>query len=309
MNINSKQLLLKTTCGLLLASLVFGAGNLAFTQQPIQSNVKKSLTIDLCVVSLIDDIDVPAEVEGKIDGVSIRRGQSVVEGELLAAIDEDTAIIRHQAAVSQLDAAKETANDDVSVRYAEKSHEVALADYETNQKLREKSAITEPELARFKLAEEQTSLQIEKSKHEMSIADKDVDVQEQAVKLALNELGKHKIHSTLSGVVAEVLKKKGEWVSAGETVMRISRMDRLQVQGLLSVKSISQHELRECDVIVRLKLVNDEVHEFEGVVAHIDPEQKAGGNYSVWAEVDNRQVNDNWLLLPFAEVSMEIVPR
>ena len=62
----------------------------------------------------------------------------------------------------------------------------------------------------------------------------------QRAKAALN---RRHIKSRINGVVVKVNKHEGEWVQAGETVVRIVQMDRLRVEGDIDGRKYARHEV------------------------------------------------------------------
>ena len=84
----------------------------------------------------------------------------------------------------------------------------------------------------------------------MRVAELDVEVaettvgsrQQQVVLTAIN-LKKHRITSPLDGVIVQLYRKPGEWVSPGDPIARLVRMDRLRVEGFVDASKYLPEEI------------------------------------------------------------------
>src|SRR5436853_37437 len=83
-----------------------------------------------CLVSLIEDVQVPAREAGALMSVKVTEGQHVTQGQLLAQIDDQQPNLDKLAAELQRDAALAKAQDDIEVRYSEAAYAVAGAELE-----------------------------------------------------------------------------------------------------------------------------------------------------------------------------------
>src|SRR5262245_6778923 len=78
-----------------------------------------------CLVSLIEDVQVPAREAGALVSVGVVEGQYVTQGQLLAQINDQQPRLDKLAAELERDAALAKAQDDIEVRYAEAAFAVA----------------------------------------------------------------------------------------------------------------------------------------------------------------------------------------
>ena len=120
--------------------------------------------------------------------------------------------------------------------------------------------------------------------------------------MAKEKLDRRRIHSPLSGIIAERLKNEGEWVEAGEPVLRVIRMDRLAVEGYVDADLINQTS-RGRAVSVRAT-VRGETVTVEGRITYVSPEiDSAKKDVQIKAEVDN----PNLILRPGQPVEMVVL--
>jgi multidrug resistance efflux pump len=97
------------------------------------------------------------------------------------------------------------------------------------------------------------------------------------------------------GEVVKVFVREGEQVKAGQTIVRIVQHDRVRVVGEMKWAG---HSPRELIAKVEIAPNDEDKIEFQGTVTFIDPQADANGNHRIWVEVENRQKDGKWLLVP-----------
>ena len=267
-----------------------------------------STTIDHCLVSLIADIDVPAEESGRLVEVTIERGMQVQQGMLLARIDDRQPQLDKFAAEMKRAAALARAEDDIEVKYAESSFAVADAELVQKEQINLNSPGSTPisEIRRLRLTRRRAELQIDKSKLDLKVAKMTASIEQSAVQSAEENIARRRIISPIDGVVVDMVRQKGEWINAGEPLARVVRMDRLHVEGFLNVKDFDAAEVDRRQVTVEVELARGRRAQFRGVVESVDALVISGGRYRVQATVENRSENGHWLLRPGTTAAMTI---
>jgi multidrug resistance efflux pump len=261
-----------------------------------------------CLVSLIEDVQVPAREAGALTSVAVVEGQFVNQGQLLAQIDDVQPRLDKLAAELERDAALAKAQDDIEVRYAAAAFDVASAELERALSVERKNpnAVTQQEIQKLRLAKHRDELQIERSKLEMRVAKMNADVHQAAVKSADDAVARRQVTSPLAGVVVTIFHEKGEWVAAGEPLLQVIRIDRLRVEGFLSATETGPEEVAGRPVAVEVQLAGGRTAHFTGRVVFISPLVQAGDKYRVRAEVENRTENGSPLLRPGMTATMTI---
>src|SRR5262245_43341577 len=248
---------------------------LALAAPPLVSTPAGSKQVQLtnCLVSLVEDVQVPALEAGALRSVEVTDGQIVQQGQLLARIDDRQPQLDKLAAELQRDAALAKAQDDIEVRFSIAAQAVAAAELERALAIERRSpgGITQQEIQKLQLAKHRDELQIEKSKLEMRVAKMNADVHQAAVQSAENDVARRQIVSPLDGVVVALLHEKGEWVAAGEGVVQVVRIDRLRVEGLLSAADYGPAEITDRPVTVEVPLAGGRIGRFTGKVVFISP--------------------------------------
>ncbi len=264
--------------------------------------------IQHCQVFLIQDVEVPAEQAGRLVRVDVRENDIVESGDLLAQIDDRQAQLQKTAAELERNAAQTRADDDIEVRFAIKSFELADAELTQDLDINRQSSGVIPmsEIRRKRLARHRAELQIDRSKLDLRVAQMTADVQQAAVLAAEDNILRRQINAPFKGVVIDVLKQEGEWVDIGEPVIRVIRMDRLRVDGFLDGKEFDPAELSDRQVTVMVQLAHGRTEQFTGKVTFISPLVQAGNHYRIRAEVENRQHKGHWMLSPGMNATMMV---
>src|SRR6478736_5752266 len=268
----------------------------------------REVKLSHCLVSLIEDVQVPAREAGPLMNVAVAEGQHVTAGQLLVQIDDQQPKLDKLAAELERDAALAKAQDDIEVRYAEAAYAVAGAELERALAIERKSpgGVTQQEIQKLQLAKQRDQLQIERSKLEMRVAMMNADVHQAAVKSADNAVGRRQIVSPLAGVVVTIFHEQGEWVAAGEPVLQVIRIDRLRVEGFLNAHEVGPEEVANRPVAVDVQVAAGRTARFAGKVVFISPLVQAGDKYRVRAEVENRTENNTPVLRPGMTANMTI---
>jgi multidrug efflux pump subunit AcrA (membrane-fusion protein) len=268
----------------------------------------RQVQITHCLVSLMEDVQVPALEAGEIMSLAVLEGDLVSAGQLLAQIDDRQPKLDRLAADLQQKAAVAKAEDDIEVRFSEAAFAVATAELERALAVERRSpgGVTQQEIQKLQLAKHRDELQIERSKLEMLVAQMTADVQRAAVKSADDAIARRRIISPLDGVVVTLFHDKGEWVAAGESVVQVVRIDRLRVEGFLNATEIGPDEVAGRPVLVEVQLAGGRPGRLTGNVVYTSPLVQAGNKYRVRAEVENRTENGHAMLRPGLTATMTI---
>lgn len=275
------------SAGLLLA------GSLALTQEPTAPRTAPPtgpravaraqadlIHVNACHVNVIDKVTVAAARGGVLAFVKCEEGHEVKLSELVGKV-------RDEVAAAQFATAEKTYRNDIEIRFAEKSAELAQQEYlkglQSNGLL--PGTVTEIEMKRLKLAWERAALQKENAEKEHDIAGSKRD---EAGEL----LQTHVVETPIAGLVTKVYKRSGEAVREGDPIVDVVNTDRMRVSGYVPFKDISR--VRPGDkVLVKLDIpeiaVPEEDQRFEGRITFIDVSvQKVRPEVKVYAEVVNR---------------------
>ena len=276
---------------------------LALAVPPATANVQAAPTVAVmqsCQVFLIDDTEVPALESGPLVIVNVKHGDIVKKDDVLAQIDDRQSQLQKLSAEAEQGAAQAKANDDIDVRYAIKSHELAEAELNQDLAIKRNSggAVTDAEIRRKQLVKTREELGIARAKLEQRIAQLTSQVKATAVDAADETIYRRKILAPFDGIVIDVSKDVAEWVNAGDSVLRVANMDRLKVEGFLNAAEFNPTDVARQPVTVEIDLAHGRREQFTGEVVWVNPMMQAGNKFRIRAEVANRMERDEPLLRP-----------
>ena len=287
--------------------IVLMLAGLWFVTPISMSQAADTVTLPNCQLSLDASVQVPAQEAGVLVKIPVREGQQVAAGELLAQIDDLIPRAEYNVAFYKLKVAEKQAKDDVDVRYSIAAFELAAAKLQRSYAANAKTpnTRTQEEIDEQRLDKEKSKLMIEKSKKDMDVAGLQKGVSEAELKAAEAKLEHRKLLAPLDAVVIELKSHEGEWVAAGDPVMRLVRVDLLRVQGRLNAKEYRASDIQGRPVEVVVTLAHGQRETFPGKIVFVSPEVH-GEEFEVRAEVQNRKEGDFWLLSPGLKAEMTI---
>jgi multidrug efflux pump subunit AcrA (membrane-fusion protein) len=262
------------------------------------------LEVASALIRVIEQVDVPAREAGMLVAVQAREGQIVEQGDPLARILDTEVRLAAARAEMEVEVARKNAENDVNIRFAKKSAEVAKAELRRSLDsiAQYPKSISDTEMDRLRLIVERAVLEVEQAERDFEIAKLTRQIKENELQFAQQKVERRKIVAPLSGVVVQVNRRRGEWVKPGDTVLRILRIDRLRAEGFLKVRDISD-DLEGCPVTLAVDLPGRPGAEFPGKVVFVSPEiDPVNAQIRVWAEMENRGL----LLRPGMRAKMTI---
>ena len=263
-----------------------------------------------CLVSLLKEAKVPAREAGVLVELRVREGDAVKAGDVIARIDDSQPNHEKRKAKAEHDQAIAKAESDVDVRFAVASELVAAAEYEKARLASDKLAgsVTLVELDRLELNERKAELQIEQAELERKMTRLGAEAKEVEVDAADSAIERRQVTTPLDGTVVQVFPHEGEWMQPGEPLARVVRTDRLRVEGYVDSARWDPETVRDRPVTVTVTFADSRVESFEGRIVFTSPLVDSGGDYRVWAEVENRRVGDSnqWLLRAGQSATMTI---
>lgn len=274
-----------------LAGLLVGGVAVAAEGEPV---------LERCLVSLVQEAKVPAREAGVLEELLAREGDVVKRGDLIARIDDNQPQMELRKAKAEHDQSVAKAESDVDVRYAVAAEKVAQVEFEKAAESDRKvpGSVTRVELNRLQLNEQKSELQIEQAQLERKVAQMAAVSKGVEVDAAENSIERRLIKSPLDGVVVQVFPHQGEWMQPGDPLARVVRTDTLRVEGYVDSGRWNPEQVRDRPVTVEVGLAGGRRETFTGRIVFTSPIVESGGDYRVFAEVENRQAEGSgqWLL-------------
>lgn len=272
------------------------------------SSTAATLVLPNCLLSLDAEVQVPAQEAGVLTSIPVHEGQQVAKGELLAQIDDMIPRAQQNVALYKLKVAEKQAADDIDVRYSISSYNFASAKLRRSLAANAKTpnTVTEEVLDEQRLDQKKSELMIEKSRKDFDVAGLQKQVSDAELKAADANVEHRRLLAPLDAVVIELARHEGEWVQAGDTVMRLVRVDQLRVEGLVDAKDYTPAEIQGRPVQVKVTLARGKQETFPGRIVFVNPVVRTGGSFQVRAEVQNRKEGGFWVLSPGVKAEMTI---
>jgi multidrug efflux pump subunit AcrA (membrane-fusion protein) len=203
---------MKSTFYYTLVAAAFATGAIALSatgQGPTNSN---KIEVDNALVSLIDDVKVPAQEAGRLMKVLVKGGEAIEDGALLAEIDNRDTLAKQKIAQGELDVAVAQADSTAELEVAEKAVEVSEAELQQNLELQAKNpgAVTVTEIRKLTFQKERALAQVKVAKTDRHVAQLTTHVKEAQIEATANELARRQITAPFKGEVNEIF---GRWAN------------------------------------------------------------------------------------------------
>jgi macrolide-specific efflux system membrane fusion protein len=241
------------------------------------------------LLTLIEDVDVPAREAGVLATVAVHEGQTVQPGELLVNLEDMEARLARDRAQLELNIAQMDARNDLKVRFAGKSLDVARAELRRANESVEKyrKSISESELDTLRLNVTGAELEVEQAQKNLAIAAVNGQLKDNELAVAAHKLQQCRITAPIAGMVVQIKRHRGEWLEPGQSVMRLVRLDRLRAEGFVQARELAEN-ITGRPVTLTVDLPGKPGAEFSGKLAFVSPEINAvNGQVRVWAEIEN----------------------
>jgi macrolide-specific efflux system membrane fusion protein len=269
-----------------IAALLLAAA--AITGQPESSS--PMIQVDSVLLTLVEQVEVSAREAGVLAHIHVREGQLVPPDLLLAQVDDTEAQLALARARLEAAEAKRLAENDVKVRVAKKTFEVAQVELKRADEARERfsKSISQSELDERRLKTEKSQLEVEQAEHEYQTAGHLALVAANQLLLAERNVERRRIASSIEGVVVKVYKRPGEWVEPGDAVLRVVRINPLRAEGFLDARLITP-DLADRAVQLVVDLPGQGETALPGKLVFVSPEvDPFNGQVRIWAEVENK---------------------
>lgn len=285
--------------------------HLAIAEQPSDADAVASSFKVQCFVRSIHEAQIAAKEAGVIVSLDVHEAELVKKGQLLARIDDELPRKQMETAKLEYALAKKQAEDDLDVRLAKKSADVTRAEYDAAMAAHQKvpDSIPRNDRRRRKFVAERSVLEIERSQRDFEVAQISAQIAESKIKEASLQLRRRRVEAPFDGIVMETYHDEGEWLSPGDPVVRVVRMDRLRVDGFIDATQYAPHELVDLPVTVQVHLPGGKTVRFESAITFATPEVLANDSFRVSAEIENPVGQGHFVIPTGVEAEMIVAPE
>lgn len=256
---------------------------------------REPLVVPRVLVIPISEIEVPAKATGTLSEISVRVGDLVEAGALLARVDDTEARMAEGLAEVEWEIAGKQAEGLPLVQAAEQAAEVA----ERNLARAEQAlanfgrSITQAEMDDYRLKATETKASLWERRQSLEIAMLNHQLRARQLDLARDQTRRHQVLSPAKGMVKELAREAGEWVIPGQPVVRVIRLDRLRCVGFVPAARVRNSDAPATWIGRRATLLvpsaeDPEARQFVGQVTFLDPEiEPESDQVRLWVEIDN----------------------
>jgi macrolide-specific efflux system membrane fusion protein len=260
-----------------------------------------------CEVSSIEDQPVPSSDAGVLVKVTVKEGTRVTKDTEVARVDDREA--QAQLVVKQKDyeVAKQEADSKVNIRFNKVTAEVAQKAFEKLEEANrgQSRAVSQIEVLRAELEWKKAVLGIEKATQENTSNKLAADAKQAEVDAAQVGVDRRILRAPFDGYVNKVYRHVGEWVSPGDPVMQIVRVDRLRVSGNLDAAEWGPGDVEGRKVTVDVFLPRGGREKVAGRIVYVSPVVE-GGQLPVTAEIESPMENGRPLVRAGLKANMTI---
>ncbi|WP_162561679.1 efflux RND transporter periplasmic adaptor subunit [Yoonia vestfoldensis] len=175
-----------------------------------------------CVMDPADIIDVGAPVAGVLEDVTVRRGNTVAAGQVIANLESSV----ERATIGLLET---RADNNVAIEAQTARRDLIMVQRERTQTLVDRNVASADQLQEI-----EAELVTAEALLAQAVLDKEIAVQELA--RARQQLAQRTITSPTEGVVLIRNKSAGEFVATNEAIVSIVRLDPLLIEAFLPVE-------------------------------------------------------------------------
>jgi len=274
----------------------------------------KKLPIQYGMVTLINDVMVPAQEAGRLMKVNVKGGETIDEDFVIAEIDNRDTLAKRKIAQGELDVADAQAKSEAELELAKRGVDVSKAEYDSNVKIRKENpgAVSDTELRKFEFQWHRAKAQVKVAEVDRVVASLTAKVKAAQLEATANELARRQITAPFKGEVEDVKRQVGEWVQPGEPIARIVQLDRLRVKGMVYADATSPTDVYGKPVEIKITAAGGKTETAKGLIDFASPIIDLNGTFLVWCDIDNQKFVDpvtkkeSWKIQPGSSCTITI---
>lgn len=252
----------------------------------IATNTK--LVFDNAQTSLLQNAFIAAPMSGVVSTVTVSEGENVTTDSPLVKMRSELAEKELVVAGAALDAARIESDNDVNLRYAQRTLEVRESEMRQSQLANQAYAgsVSAMELQQVRLKVDQAALAIEQANHELTIAAAKSVEKEASVSIAKTKLDRHTVRASVAGMVAQIDVEPGEWAEAGKPLVRIISLDPIRVECFIDGRKHGRPLVGRAVTFIPTGAADDA--RLNGSITFVSPElHPVTGQVRLWATIKN----------------------
>jgi multidrug efflux pump subunit AcrA (membrane-fusion protein) len=274
--------------GLAIVLILMGHVELASAQSLPDNESSEEIVIAAAQLTVLNSVRVSAKSAGTVESLNVIEGEQISVGDIIAKLDRELATYELAAARHELKIAELEASNDVDLQFS-------IVSAEVNEKVLQRSrdaesqfskAVTMTELEKLNLELQRALLGRKQAEQRLESSQITRNLQQERLKIAYERLENRLIQSPMDGVVVEKFVRTGEWVDAGQPVVRIINLDRLRVKCLCPAIRVDPGNIQTEAVFETV--IGGRKHTVPAKISFVSPElDPVEQDFAVWAEIEN----------------------
>ncbi|MEM0926050.1 MAG: HlyD family efflux transporter periplasmic adaptor subunit [Planctomycetota bacterium] len=294
-----------------VACLAALTANPVFSQSAELSRGRGGIQVENCMVGFVNKTKVPAEAQGQLISLNVEEGMTIKKGDVLAVIDARQAELGVELKRAEELVAKIAAQNDINLRDAIATEEIAAAEAKTMEELHERGAAPYWEMRKKQAEADRAKLRIELAQLNEKTAMAEFRVKEFASKLALYEIEMRTVRADFDAFVEYRHAQLGEWMQPGSPIVELVQMDKVRVEGFVDAISYAGQVRKDAPVRVSIVVGGTEIDpvykQMEGTIGYVSTELDLNERHRIWVEITNERDGDDWVIKPGMAAKMEIL--
>lgn len=231
------------------------------------------------------DIKISPYISGEVIDLTVKEGDQVKKGDLLAKIDPEIYVSSYDQSVASLNTQKANeANARARLSQLKAQYENLRLTFERQQKLFNQNVISQADFDQAKASFEVAKAQVAAGEEDIRASEYMVKSSEAAMKQAKEDLTRTAIFAPNDGTVSKLSVEKGERVtgasqfSSGTEIMRIANLNEMEAQVEVNENDIVRVGLGDTTLIEVDAYLN---RKFKGIVTEIATSANTSGTTTV----------------------------
>ena len=275
----------------------------------VPSTANGTVVVNNAVVYFPDDSTVAAQADGIIVKMLVDDGNMVKLDSPLLDIDARTVAAEVEMAKKEMEAADLKAKNESNLEYSKKALEVAKKDVQISLKLVERNAEDLSVYEKKQLERDKAFFQVNVSEMEKERDAADFGVKAAKYSATKIQMDLRKILATRPGMVSEIQKRQGDWVRAGEPILRLTTLDKIRIKGVVEVYD-APYLLVNAGARVTISYAPGKSESIDGTVSFVSPRATAANKYQIYVDLPNRLTPDGqYLFREGMTATIEVAPR
>ena len=205
-----------------------------------------------------------------------------------------------QARRQYVDSVSKSEIDGLRLAYERSRLETRQADFDRSVEAMQANAEKEA-VASHRIGIEQSKIAVAQADADAKVNRLQAELESQQSRLAELAVERHQIVSPLDGVIVQRLRSKGDWVKAGDPVVRVVRLNRLRAEGFVTTDKLAALRSHRT-VQLKVDAGSGTLIRREGTIVFISPEiDPVNNEVRFWVEFDNADLS----VLPGMRLNLE----